>query len=366
MRTTITSAELLRLRLDNQGLTRLRDRTAADVVARMGAVQSQDYPAARWALALRCRGTTAGEVDEAFNSGAILRTHVLRPTWHFVAPADIRWMLELTAPRVKAATGSLYRKLEVDEALVARSNDALARALEGGRSATRAALTAVLRQAGVIGGGEDPLRVLALFMRAELDAVICSGPRQGKQFTYALLDERVPSTPPLTPDAARAELAVRYFESRGPATLRDFSWWSGLTIADASAGVEAGQRLTTVVIDEGVYWLSRRRPRAAASFQPAFLLPVYDEALISYRDARLSARSRAGLPIRDYGRTIVVGGRAAGTWERTVTRGGVLMTLRLCRPLSRAGVRAVRAAAEACGRFVEAPVTLDIPARPRA
>jgi hypothetical protein len=362
----MTGVELLRRRLDNHGLTRPRGRTAAEVVSRMGAVQSQDYPAARWAVALRCR-TTAREMDEAFDRGLILRTHVLRPTWHFVAPADIRWMLDLTAPRVKAVTRSFYRRLEVDEALVARSNDALARALEGGRHATRAALTAALRQARVIGDAEDPLRVLGLFMRAELDAVICSGPREGRQFTYALLDDRVPSAAPLTMDAARAALAVRYFESRGPATLRDFTWWSGLTATDARAGLEAaGSRLAPVVVDGDVHWLSSRRPRAAASSARACLLPVYDEALISYRDARLSARSRGGVPIRDYGRTVVVDGRPAGTWERAATRGGVLLTIRLSRPLGRAGVRAVREAAEAYGRFVDAPVTVDVPAAPRA
>jgi hypothetical protein len=332
----------------------------------MGAVQSQDYPAAKWALGLRTPDTTDREVDDAFNRGAILRTHVLRPTWHFVSPADIRWMLELTSPRVKVATGSFYRKMEVGERLIARSNGVLARALEGGRHATRASLTATLQQARVIRTGEDPLRVLALFMRAELDGLICSGPRQGRQFTYALLAERVTPGPSLTMEEARAALAARYFESHGPATLRDFRWWSGLTAGEARAGVEAvANRLTTIRMEDEVYWQPDSRPRAAAS-PGACLLPVFDEALLSYRDCRVVSRTDAHPLERDYGRTIVVDGQPMGTWNRTVRKQHLLVTAHLFRPPGRKELRAIHAAAARYGRFMELPVRLDMSVAGRA
>src|SRR5262245_24524323 len=168
-------------------------------------------------------------IDELFNEGKILRTHVMRPTWHFVMPEDIRWMLKLTAPRINAVSAYYFRKMELDQAVLARSNAAISKALRG-KHLTREELGQVLGRAKIDAKG---LRLIYLMIRAELDAVICSGPLRGKQFTYALLDERVPKCRTLKRDEALAELTIRYFTSHGPALLRDFVWWSGLTITDA-------------------------------------------------------------------------------------------------------------------------------------
>ena len=185
----MASAAIGLQRLSQQRLTHEPLATPAEVVAWLGAVQSQEYLGAIWSLGMRMRDATDAVIERAFNEGAILRTHVLRPTWHFVTPADIRWLLELTAPRVRATMAHYDRQLELDDALYLRSNAAIAGALAGGQYRTRAELGTALAAAGLVAEGQ---RLGHIVMRAELDGVICSGPRRGKQFTYALLAERAP------------------------------------------------------------------------------------------------------------------------------------------------------------------------------
>src|SRR5215471_4517627 len=189
-------------RLHNQHLTHRTLETPQALVEWLGAVQAQDFAAAKWALGLRLRGVTDDSIEQAFTDGALLRTHVMRPTWHFVSPADIGWLLALTAPRVQQALAYSNRKLELDEVVLRHTNAVLANALQGGKQLTRDELTTVLQQAGVATAGE--LRVTHMLMRAELDGVICSGARRGKQFTYALLAERAPQARSLDRDKALA------------------------------------------------------------------------------------------------------------------------------------------------------------------
>ena len=184
-----TTVDLVRRRLANQNLAASSLRSPADVVAWFGAVQAQEYPAARWALGLRARELTDRLVAHAFDAGEILRTHAMRPTWHFVARDDIRWLQMLTGPRVQALNAYYARKNELDAKTVARSRAVIERALAGGHQRTRTELAAVLVKAGIRAEGQ---RLAYLMMSAELDQLICSGPRRGKQFTYALLEERAP------------------------------------------------------------------------------------------------------------------------------------------------------------------------------
>ena len=180
-------------RLRNQHLAGRGLADPAAIVAWLGAVQSQDYAGAKWGLAQRGHGITDRAIDDAFDRGRILRTHMMRPTWHFVAPDDIRWIQSLTAPRVHAANGSMYRTLELDPKTLATSRRTMARALSKHDSLTRPELQTALRRAGIPAEGH---RLAYLVMDAELEQVICSGPRRGKQFTYALLDRRAPAWPP--------------------------------------------------------------------------------------------------------------------------------------------------------------------------
>ena len=256
-------------RLINQGIASPIHRRPADIVSWLGAVQAQEYPAAKWALALRTRdGATNDEIERAFDKGHIIRTHVMRPTWHFVAPSDVRWMLELTAPRVHRAMAYQHRQFGLEAATRTRAARIFERALRDGQSLTRAELGAHLARARIKAAG---VRLALLTVYAELEGVICSGEKRGKQMTYALLEERVPKAPRVSRDEALAELTRRYFQSHGPATIRDFVWWSGLTAVDAKRGLEM-IRAAHVVIDATHVLVDRSdsgRPAAAADCSPA-------------------------------------------------------------------------------------------------
>jgi hypothetical protein len=348
----MTASELLRTRLHNQRLSSA-DFTRPDAVVKwLGAVQAQDYAGAKWAIGQRMKAATDALIETACTEGTILRTHVLRPTWHFVAPTDIRWMLELTAPRVNAAMASYYRKFELDEADFRRSHRALARALRGGRHLTRDALRRAVQRAGM---ATDGLRFLFMLIRAELDGVICSGGRDGKQVTYALLDERVPAGKDLTRDEALAEITRRYFVSHGPATVQDFVWWSGLTTGDAKTGLDMVHRhLAQDTINGRTYWLSasmRAGPRAP---RRAHLLPAFDEYLIAYRDrsAAFDPASRDKSRNAEFNSTIVWNGRIVGTWKRTLERNTVIVTLRPFATLRNPARRAVYEAAQRYSSFL--------------
>src|SRR5215204_6450301 len=211
-------------RLHNQRLSTPNFKTPQAVVQWLGAVQAQDYAGAKWALAQRMTDATDAALDQAFADGSILRTHLLRPTWHFVTPQDIRWMLTLTAPRVHAVSAYMYRQSGLVKAVFKKSNAILEKALQGGKQLTRTELATALDKAGI---SADGFRLTYLMMYGELEGLICSGARRGKQFTYALLEERVPSVKTINRVEALAELISRYFATRGPATLADFTMWSG-------------------------------------------------------------------------------------------------------------------------------------------
>ena len=326
----------------------------------LGAVQAQDYSGAKWALALRMRHATDSSIERAFTDGAILRTHVMRPTWHFVVPADIRWMLELTAPRVKAVMASYDRKLGLDAAVYKRSHKALVQALRGGTQLTRQELKHALQRARIAADGVQ--RLAHLMMRAELDGVICSGGRRGKQFTYALLDERVPATPPLSRDEALAELTRRYFTSHGPAQVQDFAWWSGLTMADARAGLAlVDSELAREVVEGKTYWFSGSMPMNARRSGAAYLLPLYDEYLIAYKD-----RSAARDPSRwirvanpdPFSCPVVVSGLVVGGWRGSLKKNRVVVTVTRRSHLKRSDARAIDTAARAYADFLGLDVAL--------
>ena len=197
-------------------------------------------------------GLTEAELDRAFDEGAILRTHVLRPTWHFVAPADIRWMLALTGPRVQARSVPYHRRAGARQGCPDAQPARLRALARRGEAPDAHGARTALTRAGI---AVDSLRLAFLVMHAELDQVICSGPRQGKQFTYALLDERAPRVRALERDEALAELTKRYFASHGPATVRDFVWWSGMTVKQAKAGLEMlGRAAASDTVDGVTYW----------------------------------------------------------------------------------------------------------------
>lgn len=354
----MSQMNIVQKRLENQILLGEPLEAAAEVVSWMGAVQAQEYYEAKWALGLRAQGLKDDDVEQAFAEGRILRTHVMRPTWHFVAPEDIRWLLKLTAPRVNVTVGSYYRKYGLDDAIFARCNEILTRALEGGKQLMRSELEAALREAGLISEGDDRLRFTFLIMRAELDGVICSGARRGKQFTYALLEERAPPGPLLEEDEALAELTRRYFTSHGPATAHDFNWWSGLTMAQVRQGLEmVAPELESMVEEEKTYWFRENGLAAARPKQQAWLLPSYDEYLIGYKDRSAAQDTEDGYRIdRDFSMPLLYNGLVIGTWKRRFATNDVTVTMRPFATFNTRQLEALDAAVARYSRFLEMPV----------
>ena len=349
-------------RLWNQHIVRREHRRPAEVVRWLGAVQAQEFDAAKWGLALRMNGgVTDAALERAFADGEILRTHVMRPTWHFVTPADICWMLELTGARVLRAVSSYFRRLELDARLLTRGTSLIARALRDGRSLTRAELGEHLRRKGV---NVEGTRLGNLAMYAELEGVICSGPRRGRRSTYALIAERAPEALRLSRDEALATLTRRYFTSHGPATARDFAWWSGLTVADAKRGLEmnaaAGKEMSG-----RTYWTLGELPARATRARPVHLLPIYDEYLVAYRDReavphRPRALSRGGDSAMTFQHALVIRGQVAGTWRITRTPRHVRMNIFPVARLAATDRTALGKVVRRYESFVGMPVELSI------
>lgn len=346
------------LRLFHQRLSASTFQRPAEVVGWLAAIQAQDYAGARWGVGQRLLGANDSNIEQAFNQGLILRTHLLRPTWHFVLPEDIRWLLALTAPRVRAVSAGMYRKLGLDETIFARSNAALAGALQGGNSLTRPELRQALEQAGVDSTGDQ--RLSYLLMQAELDGIVCSGPRRERQFTYALLEERAPQARQLARDEALSELSRRYFTSRGPASVHDFARWSGLTLADARRGLAAVESgLERATLNDQTYWFSPETPSGLAG-PSAYLLSIYDEYISGYKDR--SAVIEAALASRlsalgnDLTAIIVLDSQVVGVWKRVLGKTSVQVKMQALTPLDEAGQQAVTRAAERYAAFLKLPL----------
>jgi len=350
----MTSSEIIKLRLFNQQIVGKKFAKPQELVSWMGAVQAQDYGMAKWAIGLRVPGTDDTIIEKAFNEGKILRTHVLRPTWHFVTPQDIRWMLELTAPRILSSLAHNDRHLSLDKKVLKKTNDVLAKALEGGKQLTRDEVRSVLQKARI---DTSELRFIHLLEHAELDRVICSGERKNKLFTYALFDERA-SAKTMGRDEALAELTKRFFISRGPATIHDFAWWSGLSLGDAKKGIEMEKRkFKREVIDGKEYFF-----RIPASFndaipQAAWLLPNYDEYVISYKD-RTESINRKYLAVilkqrnAVFTNAILINGKIEGLWERSIRKNSVFVTTKSFSPISKARQKLVIRAVNRYSKFL--------------
>lgn len=325
------------------------------------AMQSQDLSGAKWAIGQRLANATEQGVEAAYAQGKILRTHVLRPTWHFVAPADVRWLLALTAPRIKAASAPYFRRSGLDAAALRRSRRVLEKRLSGERYATREELAAELSSAGLPVKGEALAYQL---IAAELDGVIVSGPRREKHHTYGLLDERVTAAQPLRPDEALAELAWRYLQGHGPALPQDLAWWASITVADAKRGIAANAaRLGSAEVGGKCYWFVPSSRLAPFSAPVLHLLPNYDEQLIAYRyrgnvvDTTLTKKAGAGF---FDAHLILIDGLLVGGWSRQLSATRVDVTARLLRRLSTAEADALTEAARRYSAFLKLELKLSV------
>lgn len=351
----LSPAAIVRTRLHQQRLAGRGFATPAEVVAWLGAMQSQEFAEAKWAIAQRLEGDwTDADLEGAFARGEILRTHVLRPTWHFVAPQDIAWMLELTSPRVHAANRSRYRDLGLDEQTLVRGAEVLLEAVDSGGPQTRPELAEALGRAGVAPDGQ---RIAHLVMHTELQGLICSGPRRGKTHTYVALAGRAAAVPPLSYEQGLRELTLRYFTSHGPATVRDFNWWSGLTLGQVREGIAlAADGLTEAVDANQTTWLSARAPAEPASADGALMLGTYEEATIAYRDLRVVRASGREADLR---RPILLDGVMIGGWSRAIGTREVLVEATMLRRPGRAATSALREEVARFGRFLGVPARLE-------
>jgi hypothetical protein len=325
----------------------------------MGAMQAQDYAMAKWAIGVRLPGSTDRAIEAALDAGEIIRTHLLRPTWHFASADDIYWMLELTAPRIKAGLKSRHIELGLDETIVRKSNAIIEKALRGGKHLTREELVAQLGKAKI---PTDDNRASHLLSRAELDGVVCSGATKGGKQTYALLEDRVPKTKAVTKEEALAKLALKYFASHGPATVQDFAWWSGLSVSDARRALEMVKgRLISETIHTQTLWFAD--DISTTDTESVYLLPAFDEFIISYKDRsaaipvenRIKAVSNNGI----FRPVVVVNGQVMGIWKRTIKKSVVIVETELFRPPDKTTKSLIEKAAMHYGHFLEKKIEMS-------
>jgi hypothetical protein len=347
-------------RLQNQQLIGSEFKTGQDIVGRMGAMQAQDFEMAKWAIGIRLPGSTQQTIESAINKGEIIRTHLMRPTWHLVSSDDIYWMLELTAPQIKASMKFRDKQLELTESVYKKSRSILERSLQGNNHLSREELISEYKKANI---AVDMNRASHLLMRAELDGIVCSGRLKNGKPTFALLEEWVKKTKVVKREDALTLLANKYFTSHGPATIHDFKWWSGLTVSESKQALEMIKpKLVSETSGKQVYWFNSKESVLKFHDQTVQLLPAYDEFIISYKD-----RS-AVFPHDDFRKAvsingvfrpvIVIKGQVAGIWQKKVKNEHVIIETKFFRPYSKFLIRLVKNAAMSYGNFLNKKVEI--------
>ena len=274
------------IRLQNQQLLNPLFCQPKELVSWLGAMQAQNYSMVKWAVGMRLKSATIQTVEEALRKGEILRTHVMRPTWHLVAAEDIRWMLKLSARRIKSANDSFAKgyDLEITDELYAKSYNLLEKILCGNKSLTKQEIAEHFCCSGILVEADNH-RMTRFMVRAEQEGIVCSGEDKGGKYTYALLEERVPPVPEITKDEALARLARSYFRSHAPAVLQDFIWWSGLPVSEAKQAIYLIESELTAEQWNGQTWYVHEACRTRGKVSGRLhLLPSYDEYLLGYKD----------------------------------------------------------------------------------
>ena len=330
-----------------------RQSLVIDILNGMGAMQAQDFSMSLWALGCRTNGATLSSITERFNKGEILRTHVMRPTWHLVSPEDIRWMLQLTSSQVKALTRSRDLQLGLDDKTIFNCIKVFEKHLEGNRHCTTDELKEIFAIEGI---KTDENRLYHILMHAELNAVICSGAIKNKKQTYALLEERVPKVKKLTADESLYRLASKYFISHGPASLKDFAWWSGLSMSlvKKAIGQLSGILHETKVDGEIYYHINQIN---SPKNENIVLLPAFDELIISYKNRNAvllpENQSKAFTSNGIFKPVVVIDGHGVGTWKRNVKRTEIEIEISLFDQWKHIEIDDFKKAANNYGNFME-------------
>ncbi|MDE1851392.1 MAG: AlkZ family DNA glycosylase [Candidatus Micrarchaeota archaeon] len=356
------SDEIADMRLLSQGITSETSARPEDVVSRMGAMQAQDYDAAMWAIGLRCRGgVTKADVESAIDKRRIARTWLMRGTLHFAHSNDIGWMLKLFAPRLIRTAMLRDAHLGLSDKVIDRTMALFEKALKGGRQLSRKEMYGVMRKGNVPTANNLGYHML---YRAAWDGLICFGLHDGKQPTFALMDEWLPKQKGMERDDALKELARRYFSSHGPATVKDYVWWSGLKVSEAMEGIgKASGDIKTEEVKGVTYYFPKKMPRQNGNTRNAHLLPAFDEYLVSYSDRSAMLDSRKTQEWLRSGKmavihsngiftpVIVIDGKVVGAWKRSKEKKGISVRLVPFGRISKEHMAQIKDAVEDYGRF---------------
>jgi Winged helix DNA-binding domain len=321
----MTERDILRFRLANQLITKNKRSNPEDVASWMGAIQAQDLGQAKYAIGCRMVNAVNGDIEKAINEKSIIRTWALRGTLHILAAADVHWLLPLVAPVILARYRPQFKRLDLDDSAFTKIHHCMVQLLYGGRQLTRKALFEGLEQNKISTAG---LRGTLILYKAGWLGIICLGPLKGKQDTYTLLEEWLPKTNTIPRQEALAELAKRYFQSHGPATVNDLILWSGLSITEGRLGLELiKETLAQTEVNGKQYWMTGNIQKAGTSANKSFLLPAFDEYVLGYKDRSLildnAHTGNVMLKNGIFKPVIITNGKITGTWKKTLQKNNI-------------------------------------------
>jgi Winged helix DNA-binding domain len=345
----MTTKDLLRTRLYLQRLNRPDFRTPAEMVKHFGAVQAQDYLGALWAVGQRVENCTEAIVEQALADRSIVRSWPMRGTLHFVLPEDLRWMLDLLAPRIIHKSKSIIRAAGLTSKHFSKGRTVLEKILAGGKVLDRDEIYTEFKKGKLDTADSRGLHILG---HLAMEKVICFGPRRGKQQTFVLLDEWIPPEKSLTKEESMGAIALRYYHGHGPASIHDLAWWTGLTITEATAATDMviGQ-LEKITFGDRTMFMQPGLIDIPTKPVVARLLPAYDEFLISYQD-RSASETEAIRKLKDlnaiFTSTLILNGSIVGTWKRMITNKGVKIEIKKLEKLTKVADDVIK---KECSRY---------------
>lgn len=351
----MTLSSIAHQRLQQQHIAQADFNKPEDVVSWMGAIQAQDYLGSLWAVGLRMKNASEADIENALANRRIIRTWPMRGTLHFVAPADVRWMLKTFTPRIIAKSAGIYRQSGLDKKIFTKSAKLLVAAMEGGKQLTRKEVYEVLEHGKVTATDTRGLHILGHLAQ---EGLICFGPRQGKQPTFTLLEEWIPPVKTKADDEAMASFTLRYFTSHGPATIQDYAWWTGLTATEAKAAHELVKpSLISETVQGITYWMTNDSATAKTKSTGVYLLPGFDEYLMGYTNRTPAIDTTRFKQIAGNGNgilssTIVINSQVTGTWKRTIRKNKVTVETTPFESFNKTQENAITAAAKRYGKFL--------------
>lgn len=316
-------AELLNIRLYNQLLLTHDIIKPHEIVSWMGAMQSQALDMAKWAIGTRLENRNVKDIDEALNTGEIIRTHILRPTWHFVSAEDIHWMFDLSNPRLKPIYRSYAKTFGADESLIYHVVPLLEKVLVGGKHLTKQEIGDALSEQDI---KLDEGHLQLTISYAEMEGIIVNGRQKGNKQTFTLFEEWVPRKKTICKEEALECLVRRFFTSHGPATIHDFIWWSGLTATECRQAIEMIRAdFICETINGRDFWMRNDTKSPSVDKDFALLLPPFDEFVVSYKNRSeiieeahyAKVMTKNGL----FSPTIMLNGEIIGSWKKVSQKG---------------------------------------------